>query len=161
MSNICNCHIPLAVNINGNGNVYCNFSFVLPESISDTENNKDKDMSKAKVDQPVDLRKKYEPDQTASSSVTEPVVRMDNTYDRISKDMTTSTEDRTVETRQRNAEYESDSDDENLSVISGTISITSDSEEDENFVVVPMPPCFMCDMPVDNSSKFFYLGVFE
>jgi hypothetical protein len=79
---------------------------------------------------------------------------MDNTYDRISEDKTASTESGKAEARQRDAEYESDSDDENLSVISGTISITSDSEEDVNFVVVPMPPCFMCDVPLDNSSKF-------
>jgi hypothetical protein len=91
----------------------------------------------------------------ASPSVMKPVVGVDNTCDRINEDKTASTESGKVDARQRSAEYLSDSDDENLSVISGTISITSDSEEDENFVVVPMPPCFMCDVPLDNSSKFY------
>lgn len=88
----------------------------------ENENNKKDEVSKAKIDQPVDLR-------------------MNSAY----KDKTPTN------TLQRNEEYESDSDDENLSVISGTISLTSDSEEDENFVVVPMPPCFMCDVPLEKS----------
>lgn len=148
--------ILLAINISECEMFSVIFLFVISESNCDNENNKDKEMSKAKVDQPVDLRKKYEPDQMASSSVVKCVVRLDDTYDKINEDKTASTESGKVEARQRNAEYESDSDDENLSsVISVTFSITSESEEDENFVVVPMPPCFMCDAPLDKSSKFY------
>jgi hypothetical protein len=125
------------------------------ESVCDSENNKDKETSKAKVDQPVDLRKKYEPNQVVTSSATQSVAGTDDAYETMSEDKAASTEDGKVETQQRSAEDESDSDDENLSVISGTISITSDSEEDENFVLVPVPPCFMCDVPPEESGKFY------
>jgi hypothetical protein len=112
-------------------------------------------MSKAKADQPVDLRKKYEPDHVVGSSAAQSVAGTDDAYETMSEDKPASTENGKVETKQRGAEYESDSDDENVSVISGTISITSDSEEDETFVVVPMPPCFMCDVPLEESGKFY------
>jgi hypothetical protein len=103
----------------------------------------------------VDLRKKYEPNQVAGSSAAQSVAGTDDAYETMSEDKAASVETGKVETKQRSAEYESDSDDENISVISGTISITSDSEEDENFVVVPMPPCFMCDVPLEELGKFY------
>jgi hypothetical protein len=132
------------------------FFCIFSESICDNDNSKEKGMSKTKIDQPVDLRKKYEPDQVADSSVVDSVVEVDNTCGRINEDKTTSVENGKGEATQRNAEYESDSDDENLSVISGTVTLTSDSEEDDNFVVVPMPPCFMCDVPLEQSGKFVF-----
>lgn len=113
-------------------------------------------MSKAIEDQPepVDLRKIYEPSQEACSTDVKSSAGMDNVCDKLNEDKRTSVGSEKTESRQRNAEYESDSDDENLSVISGTISVTSDSEEDENFVLVPMPLCFMCDCPVQKSGQF-------
>jgi hypothetical protein len=113
-------------------------------------------MSKAKVDQPVDLRKKCEPNQEASSKDVQSLVETDNTCDKMDEDKRTSVENENTEARQRSAEYDSDSDDENLSVISGTISLSSDSEEDENFVLVPMPLCFMCDCPAQKSGQFYF-----
>lgn len=112
-------------------------------------------MSKTKADQPVDLRKKYEPNQVVGSSATQSVAGTDDAYETMSEDKAASTEKGKDETKERSAEYESDSDDENLSIISGTISITSDSEEDENFVLVPVPPCFICDVPLEESGKFY------
>ncbi|KAK7864626.1 hypothetical protein R5R35_012402 [Gryllus longicercus] len=47
----------------------------------------------------------------------------------------------------RREEYESDFESDNLSVISGPGSESSDSD-DENFVVIPMPACFVCDVPL-------------
>jgi len=123
------------------------------ESVCDKTPNEDKEVSKARVDQPVDLRKKYEPNQESCSTDVKSLVGMDNVCDKVNEDKRTSVEREKTETRQRNPEYESDSDDENLSVISGTISLTSDSEEDENFVLVPMPLCFMCDYPVQKSDS--------
>jgi hypothetical protein len=116
--------------------------------------NEDKEVSKAKVDQPVDLSQKYKPNEESCSTDVKSLVGNDNVCDKVNEDKRTSVEREKTETRQRNAEYESDSDDENLSVISGTISLTSDSEEDENFVLVPMPLCFMCDCPVQKSGQF-------
>jgi hypothetical protein len=112
----------------------------------------------------VDLRKKYEPDQAVGSSAAQSVVGTDDAYETMSEDKAASTENEKVETKQRGPEYESDSDDENISVISGTISLSSDSEEDENFVVVPMPPCFMCDVPLEELGTFYiyiYIYVFS
>ena len=134
----------------------CHFFFFFSESVCDKEPNEDTEMSKAKVDQPVDLRKKYEPNQEACSTDVKSLVGVDNVCDKVNEDKRTSVESEKTETREGNAEYESDSDDENLSVISGTISLTSDSEEDENFVLVPMPLCFMCDCPVQKSGQFHF-----
>ncbi|XP_033608398.1 uncharacterized protein LOC111866967 isoform X2 [Cryptotermes secundus] len=128
------------------------------ESVHDSENNNDKEMSKTKADQPVDLRKKYEPNQVVGSSATQSVAGTDDAYETMSEDKAASTEKGKDETKERSAEYESDSDDENLSIISGTISITSDSEEDENFVLVPVPPCFICDVPLEESGIITDLG---
>lgn len=123
------------------------------ESVCDEKGNEDTEMSKAKVDQPVDLRKKYEPNQEASSADVKSVVVMGNVCDKMNDDKRTSVDGEKTGTKQRNAEYESDSDDENISVISGTISLTSDSEEDETFVHVPMPVCFTYDCPVQKSDS--------
>jgi hypothetical protein len=101
------------------------------------------------------LRKKYEPSQESCSTDVKSLVGMDNVCDKLNEDTRTSVESEKTETRVRNPEYESDSDDENLSVIS-PISLTSDSEEDENFVLVPMPLCFMCDCPVQKSGQFYF-----
>jgi hypothetical protein len=124
------------------------------EPVCDSENNKHKETVKAKSDQPVDLRKKYEPDQAAGSSAAHSVAGTDDAYETMSEDKAASTENEKVESEQRGAEYESDSDDENISVISGTISMSSDSDEEENFVVVPMPACFMCDVPLEELGEF-------
>lgn len=49
----------------------------------------------------------------------------------------------------QNAEYVSASDSDNISVISGTVSIDSEeTEPSEEFVVIPMPQCFSCEQEV-------------
>lgn len=50
------------------------------------------------------------------------------------------------EEKRKNDEYNSASDSDNISVISGTVSVdTDDTEPSEEFVVIPMPACFNCE----------------
>ena len=97
---------------------------------------------------------KSESEKTMDSSTPKPSV--DDTYESLNerKKCADTAESEHVKI---NTEYESDSDDENLSVISGTISLSSDSEEDENFVVVPMPACFTCDVPLEKTGKYMLI----
>ncbi|PSN33627.1 hypothetical protein C0J52_20100 [Blattella germanica] len=104
----------------------------------------DKEESKPKTDQAIDLRIKCETEEVNKAAPSQ-ANEEENVCARVHEDK--YLESLAIESRS----YESESDDENLSVISGTISLTSDSEEDGNFVVVPMPACFVCDVPLENS----------
>ena len=53
---------------------------------------------------------------------------------------------------------DSESEDDNISILSGTLTI-SDSENENNFVVVPMPACFSLELPNTSGTEtwIFYL----
>lgn len=53
---------------------------------------------------------------------------------------------------ENDAEYNSASDSDNISVISGTISVDSDdTDPSEEFVVIPMPQCFNCEQALSEN----------
>jgi len=62
------------------------------ESVCDKKPNEDTEVSKAKVDQPVDLRKIHKPNEEASSRDVKSLVGMDNVCDKLNEDKRTSVE---------------------------------------------------------------------
>ncbi|XP_067008585.2 next to BRCA1 gene 1 protein isoform X2 [Anabrus simplex] len=105
----------------------------------DVPNQETSEENKCRTEHPVDLTVKSKPEQETNSC--------SECEANIALKAAECKREQTI-CKTKDPEYESDSDSDNLSVISGTVSLSSDSELDPNFVVVQMPACFLCDVPL-------------